>query len=395
MLAGVLAIVVLTSLDAAASPQGNSPPVTSPQEGVQRVTAPPSAKSRIHLLNARQGHEIVVTAQDHEPASRKTQDCSHLVQEIYHRAGFPYPYASSFDLYAGAAENFERVKNLQAGDLIVWPGHVGIVASPKDHLFYSLVRSGLEQSDFESPYWRARGRARFYRYIVGGRGTRLSSTREADDDDGADIAPKAARPNGKSAGARTKPSTKEASERTPVFGPAEESATEKVAAIPRSIVLGEGRKQPTSEAVAAGISELSSASGGVLRGDAAQAMVPVVVFDQFKVNKVELKRDRGWAFVELQMRASLWGGEADMAARTEMVRWELRKGKSGWEAVAPYDRTFVPRDVAVRNIAARISDLTAQDGGDKEALRREEARLTKLLGVLLSDDGEKQAVEHQ
>src|SRR5207244_12430941 len=28
-------------------------------------------------------------------------DCSHLVHEIYERAGFPYPYASSTDLYQG------------------------------------------------------------------------------------------------------------------------------------------------------------------------------------------------------------------------------------------------------------------------------------------------------
>jgi hypothetical protein len=58
-------------------------------------------------------------------------------------------------------------------------------------------------------------------------------------------------------------------------------------------------------------------------------------------------------------------------------------GVASWEAVSPYDRTYVPRDVAVRNIAARLSQLTQQDAGDTEARHREEARLTRLLSVVL------------
>ena len=85
--------------------------------------------------------------------------------------------------------------------------------------------------------------------------------------------------------------------------------------------------------------------------------------------------------------ASLWGEDAEFARRSETIRWELRRGTSGWEAVSPNDRTFVPRDVAIRNIAARISDLTQQNRGDRETSRREAARLTKLLGVLLEEDG--------
>jgi hypothetical protein len=89
----------------------------------------------------------------------------------------------------------------------------------------------------------------------------------------------------------------------------------------------------------------------------------------------------------LRERASLWGEDAEFARRSETIRWELRRGNSGWEAVSPNDRTFVPRDVAIREIAARISDLTQQNSGDRERSRREAARLTKLLGVLLEEDG--------
>jgi hypothetical protein len=318
-----------------------------------------------------EGRAIVASARKHEPASRATQDCSHIVHEIYGRAGFSYPYLSSFDLYAGS-ENFERIKNPQVGDVIVWPGHVGIVADPKEHLFYSLVSSGLDTSDYEATYWKARGRPRFYRYLVSGPGNLTAST--------PGVRSRATVGSKASAG-----SAKEASERRSVFDPVDGSrlASPAIAPrIPRSIVIAGGRKPPTREEAAAGISELSSASGSELRSDSALYTMPVTVFEQMTVARMELKRDRGWAFVQLDQCASLWGDQADLAKRTETVRWELRRGKSGWEAVSPYDRTYVPRDVAVRNLAARLSQLTQQDAGDPEVRHREQARLTRLLRVL-------------
>jgi cell wall-associated NlpC family hydrolase len=91
-------------------------------------------------------------------------DCSHLVHAIYERAGFPYQYASSDDLYAGTGA-FERVKRPQPGDLVVWPGHVGIVIRPSRHVFFSFLSTGPGTDDYEAPYWRSRGRPRFYRYV--------------------------------------------------------------------------------------------------------------------------------------------------------------------------------------------------------------------------------------
>jgi hypothetical protein len=58
------------------------------------------------------------------------------------------------------------VRHPQPGDLIVWPGHVGIVLKPLEHSFYSLVSTGLEAQNYEGTYWRSRGRPRFYRYKV-------------------------------------------------------------------------------------------------------------------------------------------------------------------------------------------------------------------------------------
>jgi cell wall-associated NlpC family hydrolase len=92
------------------------------------------------------------------------RDCSHLVHAIYQQAGFPYRYAPSSELYAGA-EGFQRVKRPQPGDLVVWRGHVGIVIKPSQHIFFSFMRSGPGTDDYDAAYWKGRGHPRFYRYL--------------------------------------------------------------------------------------------------------------------------------------------------------------------------------------------------------------------------------------
>jgi hypothetical protein len=362
------------SSDCLAAQQGSGRPRLSQED----------ARGRVQLLSAKQGRVILAIARQHEPASRATQDCSHLVHEIYARAGFTYPYASSFDLYAGS-EGFGRVRNPQAGDLIVWPGHAGIVADPKRHRFYSLVSSGLDTSDYEAPYWRARGRPRFYRYIIAGHGNLIASTLPAGAERGTTAEGAAQSPAALGSNAR-KASAKEASESVPATERVDRPPAATGAAVPRSIVIAEGRKPPTREEVAAGISELSSASGSALRADVGRAAGPVIVFGRFEVTRIALKRDHGWAFLQMDTRASLSGDETDVARHSDIVRWELRRGKTGWEAVLPLDRTYVPQEVAVRAIAVRLADLTQQDSGDKDAQRREAARLTRLLGALVDEN---------
>ena len=94
----------------------------------------------------------------------KRRDCSHLVHAVYEKAGFPYPYTPSSDLYLGA-ESFERVDEPQPGDLVVWHGHAGIVVSPRQHTFFSALRTGLGVDNYDSAYWMGRGHPRFFRYV--------------------------------------------------------------------------------------------------------------------------------------------------------------------------------------------------------------------------------------
>jgi cell wall-associated NlpC family hydrolase len=95
--------------------------------------------------------------------SRKTLDCSHLVHYLYSRAGLPYSYAPSQQLYSGTRD-FRHVLQPRAGDLIVWRGHVGIVVDPQQHTFLSALRSGVKLASYSSKYWQKKGRPRFLRY---------------------------------------------------------------------------------------------------------------------------------------------------------------------------------------------------------------------------------------
>jgi hypothetical protein len=340
------------------------------------------------LLTAEEGRAIVDAAREQDRPARGAQDCSHLVHQTYLSAGFDYPYASSFELYAGN-ENFERVKYSQPGDLIVWPGHAGIVVDPLHHSFYSLVSTGLEAQNYEGSYWRSRGRPRFYRYKVENAEILTAvkapaSARAAKSKKPRETAPVIE--------ART-PVAVSASNRPPkgAYGapPLPASAVAPTTfEVPQSIIIAAGNKPPTSSQVAEGISELSNASGNVLRADdLSKLALPVVIFERLRVERLEIKRDHGWARLQIDSRATIAGGETDYKRRREKVRWELRRTESGWEAITPADRAYVPNDVAVRNVAAQLARLTEKDiaAADQETVLRQESQLANLLSVLLKN----------
>src|SRR3981081_3705571 len=134
-----------------------------------------------HLVTRANGLAFFAAGSDPRQSLRDRRanpDCSHLVNDIYDLAGFPYPYAKSADLYRGQA-SFVRVNAPQPGDLIVWRGHVGLVLDSRQHLFYSSLRSGPDTEDYTSAYWRRRGTPRFYRYRAASDQTILTARRSS------------------------------------------------------------------------------------------------------------------------------------------------------------------------------------------------------------------------
>jgi len=135
----------------------------TPTEGAVQTAAKRSDESG-RPLNQEDRLSLLASAIDGRVQREAEPDCSHLIHTIYEQAGFPYTYAPSSELYAGA-DHFQRVKSPEPGDLIVWRGHVGMVIKPSQHIFFSFLSSGPGTDDYQTSYWKHRGRPRFYRYI--------------------------------------------------------------------------------------------------------------------------------------------------------------------------------------------------------------------------------------
>jgi len=369
----------------------------TPLANAQTGAAAQDRKPTWRLLNVKEGRSIVNAAWEQEQPAPGTKDCSHVVHDVYMSAGYEYRYDSSFELFTGD-QNFVRVRFPHPGDLIVWPGHVGIVVDPLQHSFYSLVSTGLEEQDYEGSYWKSRGRPRFYRYKVQIGGV-LSAAKAATEppqlsnvkrQDGARTLP-----GDRSSSAPVKHSGLNRASRMAsdpsqlIYGssiPAESTETAITPQTPSSIIVAVGIQPPTREEVAEGISELSDAAGNTLRtDDPFRAQLPTVIMEQFSVEHIDIKGDHGWARLAIDWKLSISGGTTQVKRRREKIRWELRRTESGWQAVAPPDRTFVPHDVAVKNLAGQLSRLAESEGASphRESSLRQESQLANLLSALL------------
>jgi cell wall-associated NlpC family hydrolase len=92
-------------------------------------------------------------------------DCSHFVWEVLKAAGHPSaPYTSTSEVPGSHA--FTGVAGIpQAGDIILWDGHMGIVLDPTNKIFVGAQSGGVENASYASgSYWGNR-RHSFYRYV--------------------------------------------------------------------------------------------------------------------------------------------------------------------------------------------------------------------------------------
>lgn len=117
------------------------------------------------LISLDEGMAIIGAALQVRYRRHPREDCSHLVHDIYKKAGFPYPYADSGELYQGT-DAFRQVMHPQPGDLAVWKGHAAIVVNPAQHTFFSSTRTGLQVESYDLKYWKRRGMPRFFRYAT-------------------------------------------------------------------------------------------------------------------------------------------------------------------------------------------------------------------------------------
>ena len=116
-------------------------------------------------------------------------DCSEFVYQSYQRAGFTtFPALNTSGIADDAKKNaakekglVDKARNIQGGffrvekeddvvpgDIVYWPGHVGIVEDPKEGTFLAAAstKSGLRRDNYKTGiYWSKRSGRTFIRYL--------------------------------------------------------------------------------------------------------------------------------------------------------------------------------------------------------------------------------------
>jgi len=325
------------------------------------------------LLTRAEGVALVDRALEYSASSPKL-DCSHLVHQMLTTTGLAYPYATSYEIFAGIPE-FRRVRSAQPGDLIVWPGHVGLVVDAQRSEFLGSKGSGAGTDNYSSEYWQTRGRPRFYRYVVGG-STELAGL--------GDIPAH----SGGTTPAHATLVARQASERSSERLVESESSPQNTFNnaisddVPPSVQIVTGHGKPTKKDVEGALSALINAPVSLLDAEN-RGRMPVVLLGNVQVAAVHIKGDKGWVGVRGNARVALADGTWGKATVQEL-RWELRRGPNGWRVFMPRDRLYVSQDVAIAVLAKQLSVLSAAP--DQVTRRREMSRLAAALNLLLNDD---------
>jgi NlpC/P60 family len=358
--------------------------LTTASTALGQNVRPASAETHGPRLVAKtEGRRILAAIPTVDVESESETDCSHLVHDIYEQAGFPYEYVSSRELYTGST-NFTRVRVPQAGDLVVWRGHVGIIIDPQQHSFFSFVRSGPDTQFYDSPYWRSRGIARFFRYVTD-KPLHADRTREATDHP--NRKPLQLQGDNRSSDNRlpselSNPVPARASHPVPVADTSSSTTVE----TRREIALQVAGKNPSPEEVIAGFVEMNQDFGESLRtGSLNSPGKSIVVYRELRVLAVQIKGKRGTALVRIESLAAPADTQTVSQLRWREESLEFEKTKRGWVMSPLEDAAYVNREVALRVLSVRLADLAKNTDATPEQ-ERERTQIIRFLNLLVIDN---------
>ena len=273
-----------------------------------------------------EGRKILAAIPTVGVESESETDCSHLVHDIYEQAGFPYEYVSSRELYIGST-SFTRVRVPRAGDLVVWRGHVGIVIDPQQQSFFSFVSSGPDTQFYDSPYWRARGIARFYRYVTD---KPAHSDRTFEAADHPDRKPLQVQVNNPSS-ENYPPSKLSMLAPAPASLPVPPAGTSSSTTVetPREIILQAAGKNPSPDEVVAAFVEMNQDLGESLWTGLNSPGKSIVVYRELRVQAVQIKGKRGTALVRIESLVAPADTQTGSQFRWKEESLEFEKTKRG------------------------------------------------------------------
>lgn len=325
----------------------------------------PQSGGARRLLTWNEGVEVIKVAWKNLSKFDSEIDCSHLVNQIYELAGLHYDYATSNQLYDGV-DPFERVSSPQPADLIVWPGHVGVVVNPQEHSFYSSLNSGLKIDSYDSPTWQARGQARFFRLVVRNRDVPLST--------GTDVLSARARDDESDNTADTVANTP-ARERAPAILDSR-PRPKLVSRTSSDEIFLKWARPKKAQAQTALLQAWNSPSED--RQDKWQEASQVVIVQTLKVERISLNRSSGTLLARIKSAARLTPDEIQIQPSTAAVTFRLVRGQNGWRVESPTGRMYLAGDAAVVAISEHLATIARES-----ASREEQAEAAALLHSLL------------
>ena len=351
---GLLVIFVLVPALLTAQQSGQD---SKYQGGNERLVRPGKSQAEkfpeSSLVTTSEGLSVIGAALESRSSDLSELDCSHLVHAVYERAGFPYAYASSYDLYAGIDE-FHKVSTPHVGDLVVWPGHAGIVVNPSENTFFSALSAGIGVESYTSAYWKERGRPRFFRY---------AKTLETD----------AKRPS---------------LTRTSSDGSVESEANLPVAVSPASVkfptvqIIDSAKPQAREVTQALTLSFRGDANA-LREGDVFRLTRPLIVYSQLEAKRVKIHGRVGQVQVQVTAMVSLDGGQVNSKAWQQMQSWTIRRRDNrSWELLLPQDAIYISRDTVILVLAHQLSLLA---NAEPAANLRQRSQLLKMLNAVLVD----------
>jgi hypothetical protein len=306
------------------------------------------------LLSAEQGEALAAFAAQSEKRIHLKPDCSHLVHQLYARAGLIYPYEDSRVLYRGISD-FKRVKTPQPGDLAVWIGHVGIVLSPEEKTFLSSVHSGIMTESWMAPHWVRRGRPRFYRYRIGPEADMNLLARIMDDDAHPETGAQDSVRNGVSpqlpsgssaiADSRAEEMQLESNKQARQEATSPNEIGHDSGSIVATIIQ---RQMPSRSQIVAAIMESSRARARQLTsGETLDAARPFSVFSRIEVEKIKVKHESGWVTLQLSEMMCAEDGRILSARTMERELSISRRSNGTWVIADPQDRTYLAEEQAL------------------------------------------------
>jgi hypothetical protein len=244
------------------------------------------------------------------------------------------------------------------------------------------VRSGPDTQFYDSPYWRSRGIARFFRYMTENplrSGRTFEATRHADQQ------PR----NAASRSSENRPPSrppKPAPASASNSVPAAETSSSATVETPREIVLQVAGKNPSPDEVAAAFFEMNQDSGESLRTRSLNSLgKPIIVYRDLRVSAIQIKGKRGTALVRIESLGAPPNTQTGSQLRWKEQSLEFEKTKRGWVMSPIQEAAYIKLEVALQVLSARLAGL-AQNTDATPEQERELKQIIRLLNLLVTDD---------